>query len=102
MKADRALISSPYASFSIGSAPLQGHVRGVIAADLKLDKFSDLAYAQRPGGHGTVIIFDSFGVLLAHPNFAQLMASGRSHPSHPQLPNINEIRDGLVNAVMRR
>ena len=51
MQTDRALVSSPYASFSIGtpmitvSAPLQRQVRGVIAADLKLDKFSDLVYA---------------------------------------------------------
>ena len=39
------------------SAPLQGHVRGVIATDLKLDNFSDWVYAQRPGEHGTAIIF---------------------------------------------
>ena len=64
MQTDRAVVSSPYASFSIGtpmitlSAPLQGHVRGVIAADLKLDRFSDLVYAQRPGEHGTAIIFE--------------------------------------------
>jgi adenylate cyclase len=108
MQADRALVSSPYASFSIGtpmitlSAPLRGHVRGVVAADLKLDKFSDLVYAQRPGKHGTAIIFDSFGVVLAHPDFARLVASARTHPSHPQLPQIGELRTGLVGAVMRR
>jgi adenylate cyclase len=108
MQADRAVVSSPYASYSIGtpmitlSAPLHGQVRGVIAADLKLDKFSDLAYAQRPGEHGTVIIFDSFGVLIAHPDFARLVASALSHPSHPQLPEIGEIRTGLVGTVMRR
>jgi adenylate cyclase len=108
MQADRALVSSPYASYSIGtpmitlSAPLRGRVRGVIAADLKLDKFSDLAYAQRPGEHGSVIIFDSFGVLIAHPDFARLVASALAHPSHPQLPEIGEIRSGLVGAVMRR
>src|SRR4029077_9631237 len=108
MQTDRALVSSPYASFSIGtpmitlSAPLHGHVRGVIAADLKLDKFSDLAYAQRPGEHGTVIIFDSFGALLAHPDFARLVDYALTHPSHPQLPEIGEIRSGLVGAVMRR
>jgi adenylate cyclase len=76
IQTDRALVSSPYASFSIGtamitlSAPFHGRVRGVIAADLKLDKFSDLIYAQRPGEHGTAIIFDTFGVLIAHPDFA--------------------------------
>ena len=64
VSADRALVSSPYASFSIRtpmitlSAPLRGRVHGVIAADLKLDKFSDLVYAQRPGVHGTAVIFD--------------------------------------------
>ena len=108
MQTDGALVSSPYASFSIGtpmitlSAPLQGRVRGVIATDLKLDKFSDWVYAQRPGEHGTAIIFDSFGVLIAHPDFARLVASARTHPSHPQLPEIGEIRSGLVGAVMRR
>ena len=94
----RACISAPMITLS---APLQGHVRGVIAADLKLDKFSDLAYAQRPGKHGTVIIFDSFGVLIAYPDFARLVASLRGHPSRPQLPEIGEIRTGPVGAVMR-
>ncbi|HEY2540656.1 MAG TPA: adenylate/guanylate cyclase domain-containing protein [Stellaceae bacterium] len=108
MQTDRALVSSPYASFSIGtpmitlSAPLRGQVRGVIAADLKLDKFSDLVQARRPGEHGTVIIFDSFGVVIAHPDFARLVASARTHSSHPQLPEIGEIRSGVVGAVLRR
>jgi adenylate cyclase len=72
------------------SAPLQGRVRGVIATDLKLDKFSDLVYAQRPGEHGTAIIFDAFGALIAHPDFARLMDYAMTHPSHPQLPEIAE------------
>jgi adenylate cyclase len=108
MQTDRALVSSPYASLSIGtpmitlSAPLRGQVHGVIAADLKLDKFSDLVQARHPGEHGSVIIFDSFGVVIAHPDFARLVASARTHPSHPQLPEIGEIRSGLVGAVLRR
>ena len=107
VNADRALVSSPYASFSIStpmitlSAPLHGQVRGVIAADLKLDKFSDLVYAQRPGEHGTAVIFDSFGVLIAHPEFARLAASATTDPSHPQLPEIGEIRNGPIGAVMQ-
>jgi adenylate cyclase len=105
---DRPLVSSPYTSFSIGtpmitlSAPLHGHVRGVIAADLKLDNFSNFVYAQRPGEHGTAIIFDSFGVLIAHPEFARFVEYARMHPSHPQLPEIGEIRNGLVGAVMQK
>ena len=92
MQTDRPFVSSPYASFSIGtpmitlSAPLQGHARGVIATDLKLDKFSDWVYAQRPGEHGTAIIFDSFGALIAHPDFARLVDYANTHPSHPELP----------------
>jgi adenylate cyclase len=108
MRADRGLVSSPYPSFSIGtpmitlSAPLNGNVRGVIAADLKLDKFSDLVHAQRPGEHGTAIIFDSFGVLIAHPDFAQLMEyASADDPPDPQLPQIGQIRTGLVGAVMQ-
>jgi adenylate cyclase len=108
MQTDRALVSSPYLSFSIGtpmitlSAPLQGRVQGVIAADLKLDQFSDLVYARRPGKHGTAIIFDTFGILLAHPDFGRLVDYALTHPSHPRLPEIGEIRDGLVGAVMRK
>jgi adenylate cyclase len=105
---DRVLVSSPYASFSIGtamitlSAPLHGKVHGVIAADLKLDNFSELVQAQRPGEHGTAIIFDSFGVLIAHPDFARLVDEAKTHSSHQQLPEIGKIRSGLVGAVMRK
>ncbi|MBO0737767.1 MAG: hypothetical protein J2P48_14535 [Alphaproteobacteria bacterium] len=107
-QAGRAVVSSPYISFSIGrpmitlSAPLHGHVDGVVGADLDLDTFSDLVHARRPGEHGTAIIFDSFGVLLAHPDFARLVDYALRHPSHPQLPEIGEIHSGLVGAVMRR
>jgi len=107
MQADRALVSSPYLSFSITapmitlSAPLRGKVRGVIAADLKLDKFSEFVDAQRPGEHGTAIIFDSSGVLIAHRDFARLTDYAMTHPSHPQLPKIREIRSGLVAGVIR-
>jgi adenylate cyclase len=107
MQSNRALVSSPYASFSIGtpmitlSAPLHGHGRGVIAADLKLDKFSDWVQAQRPGAHGTAIIFDSFGVLIAYPDFARLAEETRTRPAHPQLPEIWEIQTGLAARVIQ-
>jgi len=107
MQSNRSLVSSPYPSFSIGtpmitiSAPLQGQKRGVIAADLKLDKFSDLVNAQRPGEHGTAIVFDSFGALLAHPDYAGLVQIAKAHPSLPQLPDIGQIRSGVVGAVLR-
>jgi adenylate cyclase len=108
MQADHDLVSSPYASFSIGtpmitlSAPLHGHVRGVIAADLKLDKFSELVDAQRPGEHGAAVIFDQFGALVAHPDFARLVEEARTHSTRPQLPEISQVRTGLVGAVLQR
>ena len=108
MKADRPLVSSPYLAFSIGapvitvSAPLRGKVSGVIAADLKLDTFSDFVQAQRPGEHGIVLIFDSTGSLIAHPDFAKFVVDAMTHPSQPQLPNIKEINSGVVGAVLRR
>src|SRR6476660_5713924 len=108
MKADRSLASSPYLAFSIGapvitvSAPLRGKVPGVIAADLKLDTFGDFVQAQRPGEHGIVLIFDSAGSLIAHPNFAQFVVDAMTHPSQQQLPNIKEINSGVVAAALRR
>jgi adenylate cyclase len=108
MKVDRSLVSLPYLSFSIGapvitvSAPLRGKVPGVLAADLKLDTFSDFVQAQRPGEHGVVLIFDSAGSLIAHPNLAEFIASAMTHPSRSQLPNIKEINSGAAAAVLRR
>ena len=108
MGADRPYVSAPYLSFSIGapvitvSAPLRGKVPGVIAADLKLDTFSDFVHAQRPGQHGTVVIFDQAGSLIAHPDFAALVEAAMTHPSRSQLPSIDEINSGLVATVLRR
>ena len=106
MQSDRALVSSPYASFSITSpmitlsAPLRGQAQGVIAADLKLDKFSEFVQARRPGEHGTAIVFDSFGVLIAHPDFAQFSEEARARPAHPQLPEIWDIQTGLASTII--
>jgi len=107
MKDDQSLVSLPYLSSSIGapvitiSAPLRGRVPGVLAADLKLDTFSDFVQTQRPGEHGMVLIFDSTGSLIAHPDFAHFVTSAMTHPSQPQLPNIKEINSGVAAAVLR-
>ncbi len=112
MKADRPLVSPPYLAFSIGapvitvSAPLRGKVPGVLAADLKLDTFNDFVQAQRPGEHGIVVIFDSHGSLIAHPDLAQFIGYAMTHPSQAQMPNIQmpnikEIDSGVVAAVLR-
>jgi adenylate cyclase len=107
MAADGPVISSPYVSFTIGapvitiSEPLRGKVRGIIAANLKLDVFSDFVYEQRPGEHGTALIFDSAGTLIAHPDFAKFVTDAMTHPSHPRLPNINEI-GGVAATVLKR
>jgi len=107
MKAHRSVVSLPYLSSSIGapvitiSAPLRGKVPGVLAADLKLDTFSDFVQTQRPGEHGIVLIFDSTGSLIAHPDFAQFVTRAMTHPSKPQLPNIKEINSGVAAAALR-
>jgi adenylate cyclase len=103
--ADRPLISSPYLAFTIGapvitvSAPLRGKVRGVLAADLKLDNFSKFVQAQRPGEHGIVLIFDSTGSLIAHPDFPQFIRDALTDPSRRRLPNISDIKSGVAVAV---
>ena len=107
IEAGKARVSSPYSSFSIGtpmmtlSAPLRGKVRGVIAADLKLDKFSDLVSKERPGEHGAAILFDATGELIAHPDFARLMDYAMTHPGKPTLPKITELKDDLIAGVLR-
>jgi adenylate cyclase len=107
-KADRPLVSAPYLAFSIDapvitiSAPLRGKVPGILAADLKLDTFGDFVQAQRPGEHGIVLIFDSTGSLIAHPNFKQFVADAMTHPSQSQLPSIKEINSGVVAAVLQK
>jgi adenylate cyclase len=108
MRSDRPYVSAPYLSFSIGapvitvSAPLRGKVPGVLAADLKLDTFSDFVQSQRPGQHGTVMIFDQAGAIIAHPDFAAFVASAMTDPSRSQLPSIDEINSGLAASVLRR
>jgi adenylate cyclase len=108
MQSDRPDVSEPYLSFSIGSpvitvsAPLRGKVLGVLAADLKLDTFSKFVQAQRPGQHGKVMIFDQAGSIIAHPDFAQLVAVAMTHPSQSQLPGIDKIDSGPLASVLRR
>ena len=108
MTTDRLYVSEPYLSFSIGapvitvSAPLRGKVPGVLAADLKLDTFSEFVQAQRPGPHGTVMIFDQVGSLIAYPDFTELVASAMTHPSQSQLPSIDEINSGIVASVLHK
>jgi adenylate cyclase len=108
MQGDRPLVSSPYISFTIGtpvitvSAPLRGDALGVIAADLKLDAFSALAQAHRPGEHGEVVLFDSFGVIIAQPGFTPPAPRAAADPSEPELPDIGQIRSGRIGQVMRR
>ena len=106
VKLERAYVTQPYLSFNLGapvitvSAPLQGKVSGVLAADLKLDTFSDFVQSQRPGPHGTVMIFDQAGSIIAHPDFAEFVARAMTNPSRSQLPNIDEIKSGIVASVL--
>ena len=107
MQADRPDVSEPYLSYSIGapvitvSAPLRGKVPGVLAADLKLDTFSEFVQAQRPGEHGTVVIFDQAGSLIPHPEYSDLIAGAMTHPARSSLPSIDELNAGIVASVIR-
>jgi adenylate cyclase len=107
LRENRALVSSPYTTLITGapvitlSAPLRGLARGVIAADLKLTSFSDFVLEQRPGEHGTAIVFDEFGTLLAHPDYAKFIDYAQIHPGNPQLPNVRDLRDPLVADILK-
>ena len=107
IKTERTLISSPYLAFTISapvitiSAPLKGRVQGVLAADLKLDDFSDFVYAQRPGEHGTAMIFDQAGTLIAHPDFAEFVTNAMTHPSHPQSFKVRDVAGGMAASILK-
>jgi len=47
------------------------------------------------------ILFDASGALIAHPEFARLVDYAMTHPAHPVLPKITELKDHLIQAVMR-
>jgi adenylate cyclase len=108
LKTDAPKVSDPYLSFSIGapvitvSAPLRGKVPGVLAADLKLDSFSDFVQAQRPGRHGAVVIFDQAGSLIAYPDFAELITTAMTNPSQSQLPSLDSLNSGMLASVLHR
>src|SRR3954447_20524315 len=84
-RAERPLVSAPYLSFSLGtpmitlSAPLRGSAQGVVAIDLKLDTYSEFVAQTRPGEHGTTIMFDSSGTLIAHPDYGRLANYSLTH-----------------------
>lgn len=104
LAADRATIGLPYLSFSLGSpvitlsAPLHGKARGVIAADLKLDTFSDFVDAERPGEHGSAIVFSPGGTLIAYPNYRRLIAADAAGR---ELPNIHGVSSIPIAAILR-
>jgi len=113
MRADRLLISSPYLSFTMAtpvitvSAPLRGAARGVVAADLKLDTFSDFVNEQR-----TRRAWDCFDIRFrgrAHrPSRAQAICRQRNDASfRPETPQRQGARswprsDGLEGMGWRR
>jgi adenylate cyclase len=103
LRADRATVTPPYRSFSLGSpvitlsTPLRGKVRGVIAADLKLDTFSDFVSAERPGEHGAAIVFSPAGTLIAYPQYRQLVAAGAGSRD---LPNIHDVSSVAVATIL--
>ena len=107
LQAHRPLVSAPYLSYSLGtpmitlSAPLRGRERGAIAIDLKLDTYSDFVTQQRPGPHGTTIIFDASGTLIAHPDFARLLNRALTEPNDGALPRIKDIETLTVRKIIQ-
>jgi adenylate cyclase len=107
LRVNHPIVSSPYVGFSTGapmitlSAPLRGAARGAIGADLKLSTFSDFVYAQRPGTHGTAIVFDESGTVLAHPDYAKLIDHEQTHTADPRLPRVADLRDPLVSEILK-
>ena len=100
----RVQLSSPYVAFGTGapvitlSMALQGKVRGVAAADLKLDDFSDFVNSHRPGEHGLAVVFDENGAVIAHPDVARIGIAPSQSESQPA--RIGDM-GGLVASVLQ-
>ena len=93
MRADRPVISSPYVSFSIGapvitvSAPLRGTSAWSYRRRSQARQFQRLRQRAAAWSAWNRRDFRLRRMLLAHPDFAQFVATAQTHPSHPQLPN---------------
>ena len=46
-------------------------------------------------------MFDSSGVLIAHPDLKQFVANTMTHPSQPRLPTVKELDRGIAAAVLK-
>ena len=106
LKAGQLVVSAPYLSFSLGvpmitfSAPLQGKVRGVVGADVKLDVYSTSADILKFGEHGYVVIFDSEGTVIAHRDYAALFARSSADPAGPRLPSTFDLAGSIEGKVI--
>src|SRR4051794_9837158 len=83
------------------SSPLRGRAQGAVAIDLKLDTYSEFVARTRPGQHGTTIMFDSSGTLIAYPNFGRLVNYSQTHLNESTLPRITDIETPAVRKVIQ-
>jgi adenylate cyclase len=107
-EAGKLVILPPYISFSLGipmltlCAPLEGSVRGVVGADLKLDSYSASAAAQKIGKHGEFIVFDTYGNLIAHRDYGAMFARALSSPDTAHIPSIKDLQGSLAGEAIAR
>ena len=102
---DRVALSNPYIFESTGRpgisasrlVRLPGGMIAVVGADLRLDGFSSFLKTAAPGVHGTAMIIDDAGFIIASPDIGQSVR--RVHGSFA-MSRARDVGDDAVRAVM--
>lgn len=102
---DRVSLSNPYIFESTGgpgisasrTVRLMQGIVAVIGADLRLDGFSSFLRAAAPGSHGTAMIVDDGGYIIASPDLTQAIRPVRGRFA---MLKAAELDDPAIQAVM--
>lgn len=90
--------SAPYLSFNLDvpmvtlSVPFDGKAHGVVGLDLKLDSSSGSASFTKFRKNGYLLIFDSEGTLIVHPQYAALFERYSRNAIGQRLPNVSDLQ----------
>ncbi|MBR1121124.1 adenylate/guanylate cyclase domain-containing protein [Bradyrhizobium lablabi] len=103
-KDEQTLLTGPYVFFATGQpgytlrTPLKEGRRGVVAADLLLNRLEEMLSEQKLGKSGVAFLFNESGRIVGHPEMSRLMAEIPKRED--ELPDIGAIGlPGLAHAI---
>ncbi|WFU61289.1 MULTISPECIES: adenylate/guanylate cyclase domain-containing protein [Bradyrhizobium] len=103
-KDDKTLLTGPYVFYATGApgytfrTPLKEGRRGVVAADLLLNRLEDMLDQQRLGKSGLAFLFNDDDEIVGHPEMSRLMDEMPERGE--ELPKVSTIKlAGLSEAI---